>query len=165
MLPPAEQNAANLALPRERLVEGVGVCRMISWPEHMTGDRARTGKRQRDYALARWQRREFQVLRPSATTWPARALVAAGCPDQPWQMVTLDGTSSLRGRSLHAWARRVVVEEGSGFRIRAFAEHPNAAGRGKRQTVAEALPEEKWPPRLPRRLTCGRVRRKRPLGW
>jgi hypothetical protein len=36
------------------LVEGMGVCRMISWPEHVVGDRARTGKRQRDYALARW---------------------------------------------------------------------------------------------------------------
>ena len=55
--------------------------------------------------LARWHGREFLVLRFSATTCLAHELVAAGCPDQPWEMETLDGTWSLRGGSLRArWA-------------------------------------------------------------
>jgi hypothetical protein len=40
----------------------------------------------------------------------ARILVAAGCPDQPWETFTPQGTRSLRGRSLRWLAGRTLGE-------------------------------------------------------
>jgi hypothetical protein len=109
------------------------VIRITTWPEHVTGERARRGKKQRDHATCTWDGREFRVLALSATTSLARALVAAGCPDQPWQAFTPEGTPSLRGRSLHAWAKLTVTEGDAGFRQQPYAEH-----WGTRQTAADA---------------------------
>jgi hypothetical protein len=54
-------------------------------------------------------------------------------------METLDGTRSLRGGSLHGWARRVVVErEDGGIKVEAYQEHQNAA-RGQHARRRKAL--------------------------
>jgi hypothetical protein len=117
--------------------------RITTWPEHVTGDRAITGQAQRDYATCTWDGRDFQVLKPSATTALARMLAAAGYPDQPWQAYPPDGTPSLRGKSLHAWAKRSVTEsDRGGFKVRPFAEHPRAGDRGRVQT-ASGVPVER----------------------
>jgi hypothetical protein len=101
--------------------------RMTTSPEHVSGSRAISGKRQRDHATCTWEGREYQVLTLSATTALARELVTAGCPNQPWEAYTPNGTRSLCGQSLHAWAGKVVGEGDRGFRIRPFEERPDAA--------------------------------------
>ena len=110
---------------------------ITSWPEHVTGRRAKTGKPQRDYAQCEWNGRSYQVLRLSATTALARKLVADGCPDQPWHCY-VDGQRSLFGPSLHAWAKRIVSERDIGsFVIQPFTEHPHSASRGSLKTADE----------------------------
>lgn len=111
---------------------------MVTWPERITGERARTGKRQRDHATCTWDGREYRVLTLSATAALARKLVADGCPDQPWEACTPDGTRSLHSRSLHAWARVTVREDDRGARLHPFKEHPNAGGSGGVKTAPRA---------------------------
>lgn len=64
-----------------------------------------------DRATCSWDGRPFEATAFSATTELARKLVAAGCPDQPWESRTQDGTRSLYGPSLHNWANRVVTQD------------------------------------------------------
>lgn len=83
-----------------------------------------------DYATCEWQGRVLEVRSRSATTALARMLVAAGCPDQPWEVFTRAGERSLHGPSLHDWARRVVEEtDRRGLRIKRYEESPFAAAR------------------------------------
>ena len=118
---------------------GAAVIQMLTWPEHVTGERAITGKRQRDHATCAWDGREYRVLTLSATTALARVLVAAGCPDQPWEARTPTGTHSLYGPSLHAWAGRIVTEDDRGFHLRVYSEHPLAGSRNEVQTARAGL--------------------------
>ena len=112
---------------------------MTTWPEHVTGKRARTGKKQRDHATCEWEGRTFRVLALSATTTLARALVAAGCPDQPWQAITPNGTKSLRGPSLHAWAKLTVAEGDQGrVRMQPYHERTGQGGRSDDDEEDEA---------------------------
>lgn len=64
-----------------------------------------------DRATCSWDGQTFEVSAFSATTELARRLVAAGCPDQPWESHTREGTRSLHGPSLHGWANRVVTQD------------------------------------------------------
>jgi hypothetical protein len=59
------------------------------------------------------------VSRNGAACALARQLVAAGCPDRPWQVVDQLGMVCLSGRSLHGLARLTV--EGNRFRLWARA--------------------------------------------
>lgn len=98
--------------------------RMTTWPE--------PGSR-RDSASCTWDGRDFQVRAFSATTALARQLVAAGCPDQPWEAYTPTGERSIRGRSLHWWATRVLIEMNgrlkyTPYRERAFPGLESEAG-------------------------------------
>lgn len=56
--------------------------------------------------------------RHGAVMEAARALVAAGTEDGPWQAVGPDGRVRLRGRSLHALARLTAEENDQGMRLR-----------------------------------------------
>ena len=48
--------------------------------------------------------------RSSCVAKLARALVAAGIPDQSWHAVSPNGTVALRGRSLHGVAKTTITE-------------------------------------------------------
>ena len=94
---------------------------MTTWPGKDT---------KQDYACCAWEGRVLEVRSKSATAALARVLVAAGCPDQPWEAFTPEGERSLFGPSLHGWAKRMVVEtdrRGVGFTT--YQEHPRAAAR------------------------------------
>jgi hypothetical protein len=70
--------------------------------------------RRRDVATATWDERQFRATsNRGATCELARLLVAAGCPEQPWQG-TRNGARVLFGPSLHDWARWTYTETRSG---------------------------------------------------
>jgi hypothetical protein len=93
--------------------------RITAWPGDGNGD----------HATATWNGQQFEALHGSPTTELARLLTAAGCPDQPWRAYLPDGTPTLRGNSIHAWAKRVVM----GDEIRDFAKE--MARRERRRGV------------------------------
>jgi hypothetical protein len=47
-----------------------------------------------------------------ATMALARQLVAAGCPDQPWEARNAEGQRTVYGSSLHALARTTISKDG-----------------------------------------------------
>jgi hypothetical protein len=96
---------------------------MATWP----------GRTSNDHAEATWNGQRFAVAHASATTELARVLMAAGCPDQPWQAYTPDGTPSLRGGSLHRWAECIV----EGSRVRPYRERRVAAPHQPAAAVKE----------------------------
>lgn len=81
----------------------------------------RANRAANDRAWCEWNGQRFDVTAFSATTALARKLVAAGCPDQPWESFVL-GTRSLFGRSLHGWAKRMVTEDNRGIRFEVYRE-------------------------------------------
>lgn len=67
------------------------------------------GSTPQDTAETDWQGARFRtVSRNSACCALARDLVAAGCPDQPWEAHSPSGQRSVFGDSLHALARTTV---------------------------------------------------------
>jgi len=65
---------------------------------------------QLDHAACYWQGEERSATSTKATMDLARILVAAGCPDQPWQAVGTDGQRRFFGNSLHRLATRTIEE-------------------------------------------------------
>jgi hypothetical protein len=66
--------------------------------------------------------------RSSCVAKLARALVAAGIPDQPWQAVSPNGTVALRGRSLHGIAKTTITEsDRGGLGRRTWHPHPGGS--------------------------------------
>jgi len=75
--------------------------RMTTWP----------GKGGNDHAEAEWNGQIYRAKACSATTALARQLVAAGCPEQPWESYDEKRDRYQWGASLHWWATREVTEE------------------------------------------------------
>ena len=109
--------------------------RIITRPEKVTSRRAHTGKPQRVYAQCEWNGQTVSVLQLSAITALARKLLNASCPDQPWES-QVDGQPSLHGSSLHACAKRIIVErDRGGFTNMPFSMHPHSMSRGSLKTA------------------------------
>ncbi len=64
-----------------------------------------------DIATTRWNDQDWSATSTHGATMDlARKLVAAGCPDQPWQAVGTDGARRVFGKSLHRLATRTITE-------------------------------------------------------
>lgn len=83
-----------------------------------------------DVATATWNGVTFTTSSAHGACMAlARELVAAGCPDQPWQTTDEDGKRSLHGPSLHGLARLTI--KGDRFaRWRPYPEKRPDMGRG-----------------------------------
>jgi hypothetical protein len=78
----------------------------------MTVLEAPTGKTQ-ETATAPWIGRVFQASSANGATMAlARQLVAAGCPDQPWEARGPDHQRRCFGQQLHRLARLTVATDG-----------------------------------------------------
>jgi hypothetical protein len=68
-----------------------------------------------DIAATCWNDQDWSATSThGATMVLARKLVAAGCPDQPWQAVGSDGQRRFFGNSLHRLATRTIRESAEG---------------------------------------------------
>jgi len=93
--------------------------RMTTWPKPNS---------RLDCATADWNAQHFSVEARGATTALARSLVAAGCPDQPWEAYTPSGVRGLYGKNLFAWSQRMLAEDDrNGLRFVRYREHPMIA--------------------------------------
>lgn len=101
------------------------------------------GQHPRETATATWDGREYRAeSRSSCECALARILMAAGVPDQPWQTVHANGTTGLRGRSLHRLAGFTVSEgDRDGLRLKKYVPHPS----GVAQNGAEASGRTDYP--------------------
>jgi hypothetical protein len=79
-------------------------------------------------ARATWSGVDYEVTARNGPTMKlARALVTAGCPDQPWESRHVaDGPPDLTGPSIVAWAEWTTVETHSGPRLVRWSPHPQA---------------------------------------
>jgi hypothetical protein len=82
-------------------------------PGSLTRSQAVSGASPQDEATATWQGATFRtVSRNSACCALARDLVAAGCPEQPWEARNKTGQRTVYGDSLHALARTTINADG-----------------------------------------------------
>jgi hypothetical protein len=87
-----------------------------------------TGQHPREVASATVGGVDYsEASRSSCIAKLARALVAAGIPDQPWIAVAPTGTVALRGRSLHGIAKTTITESDRGGLARRIW-HPHPGG-------------------------------------
>lgn len=73
-----------------------------------------------DIATCEWNGTLWRSEAPSACTTLARTLIAAGCPEQPWQAADTAGNRILVGNSIRQLAQIEARETGSGIRWRKF---------------------------------------------
>ncbi len=95
---------------------------------------AASGGRPPDYAEAWWGPVLFQTQSANGASMRlARELVAAGCPDQPWQAVGEDGQRRFFGKSLHRLAKLTLAEGAdAALRFAPYVEYPTPLfGRGQ----------------------------------
>ena len=82
-------------------------------------------------ASATWNGRVFQASSANGATMAlARQLVAAGCPDQPWEACGIDQQRRFYGQRLHRLAKLSVSTDGRLELYRAFplrGSSPDAA--------------------------------------
>lgn len=72
---------------------------------------AKRSRPQADVAACHWNGENWSSTSTHGATMSlARKLVAAGCPDQPWQAVGPDAARRFFGNSLHRLATRTVRE-------------------------------------------------------
>jgi hypothetical protein len=86
---------------------------MTVTPGTLTKAGAVSGAVPKDAAETDWQGATFRtVSRSSACCALARDLVAAGCPEQPWEARDEAGQRTVHGESLHALARTTISADG-----------------------------------------------------
>lgn len=95
-------------------------------PGKLSKSGAASGGRLPDHAEAWWGPRLFQTQSVNGATMRlARLLVAAGCPDQPWQAVGDDGQRRRHGGSLHRLAKLTLAESADAtLRFVPYVEYP-----------------------------------------
>jgi hypothetical protein len=77
----------------------------------LTKQQAATGAPVPDRATIEWQGQRYEQIDAHGAIFAlARQLVAAGCPDQPWQTVGTNGVVQLHGPSLHGLANWTIRE-------------------------------------------------------
>jgi hypothetical protein len=87
-------------------------------PDKLTKTGAAAGAPLPDRASAVWDGTTYTARTShGAAMAVARTLMAAGCPDQPWQAVSPDGERLLHGGSLHRLANLTVSEADGRTRI------------------------------------------------
>ncbi len=93
-----------------------------------------------DVAATVWQDRPFRAAstRGSVISRLARELVAAGCPDQDWQAVGIDGQRRLFGSSLCRLAQQTIKENDRGLWVVAYQAFPDAGGDAGAVLASEA---------------------------
>jgi hypothetical protein len=91
------------------------VIRITTFPGTLSPAGAASGAAAPDHASASWDGVEFTTSTKSgACAALARRLVAAGCPDQPWEAYSPSGQRLLFGRSLHRLAATTLMEPDRG---------------------------------------------------
>jgi hypothetical protein len=84
-----------------------------------------------DIASVTWNGRTYEARSTHGSTMRlARALVAAGCEDQPWEARTPTGLRTVFGKSLHGLAGLTISErDGGGLRVERYREPPDSLVR------------------------------------
>ena len=101
-----------------------------------------------DIASTHWNGQDWAITSNKGATMDlARKLVAAGCPDQPWQAVGTDGQRRFFGNSLHRLATRTIVQgdDAPGPYERRYVPNPRYAESDFTGEEMETEPEDAEP--------------------
>lgn len=101
---------------------------MTLTPARLSKHGATTGQPAPDVATTAWGGQKYSAQTANGASMAvARQLVAAGCPDQPWECRNAAHQRTIFGRSLHALAKLTVTHGNTGPRFVAYREYPGAA--------------------------------------